>query len=114
MERRRIVTLGLNSNAQAVDERQILADVPNALGYHRAFETSSNGYLVRQYVYSSLYDRMRSVNSTGPEVTLIEIAHDLFLKVLRNDGLRFSYSVPYATATPETFFMVISRLKILS
>jgi phosphoinositide-3-kinase regulatory subunit 4 len=42
-------------------ERDKLNDVPNALGYQRIFETSTNGYLVRQYFYSSLYDRMRFV-----------------------------------------------------
>lgn len=40
-------------------ERNILADVPNVLPYHRAFETSSNGYLVRQLIYSSVYERFR-------------------------------------------------------
>lgn len=40
-------------------ERNALLGVPNALGYQRVFETSTNGYLVRQYFYSSLYDRMR-------------------------------------------------------
>ncbi len=40
-------------------ERSILADVPNALAYQRVIETGTNGYLVRQYLYSSLYDRMR-------------------------------------------------------
>ena len=35
--------------------------MPNALGYQRILETSTNGYLVRQYLYSSLYDRMRYV-----------------------------------------------------
>jgi len=49
-------------------ERQQLANVPNALGYHRAFETSSNGYLVRQYIYSSIYDRL----STRPFLEDIE------------------------------------------
>lgn len=33
-------------------------DVPNALGFQRVIETETNGYLVRQYLYSSLYDRM--------------------------------------------------------
>ena len=40
-------------------ERSALSDVPNALPYQCAFETTTNGYLVRQYLYSSLYDRMR-------------------------------------------------------
>lgn len=49
-------------------ERRILANVPNALGYHRAFETGSNGYLIRQYMYSSIYDRL----STRPFLEDIE------------------------------------------
>ncbi|PYI23700.1 protein kinase [Aspergillus violaceofuscus CBS 115571] len=39
-------------------ERRLLADVPNALSYQRILETSTGGYLVRQYIHSSLYDRM--------------------------------------------------------
>ncbi|KAF2083646.1 phosphoinositide 3-kinase regulatory subunit 4 [Saccharata proteae CBS 121410] len=49
-------------------ERKVLADVPNALAYHRILETSDNGFLVRQYIYSSLYDRM----STRPFLEDIE------------------------------------------
>ncbi|KAI9679454.1 MAG: Serine/threonine-protein kinase [Caeruleum heppii] len=49
-------------------ERRALAEVPNALGYQRVLETSTNGYLVRQYLYSSLYDRM----STRPFLEDIE------------------------------------------
>lgn len=37
----------------------MLADVPNALAYHRIIETAACGYLVRQYIHSSLYDRLR-------------------------------------------------------
>ncbi|KAK5167239.1 hypothetical protein LTR04_000161 [Oleoguttula sp. CCFEE 6159] len=51
-----------------LDERTVLADVPNVLGYHRVVETSTNGYLVRQFVHSSLYDRM----STRPFLEDIE------------------------------------------
>lgn len=51
-----------------MSERDALVDVPNALGYQRILETSSNGYLVRQYLYSSLYDRM----STRPFLEEIE------------------------------------------
>ncbi|KAI9713419.1 MAG: Serine/threonine-protein kinase [Bogoriella megaspora] len=50
------------------DERRLLAEVPNALGYQRIVETGTSGYLVRQYVYSSLYDRM----STRPFLEDIE------------------------------------------
>jgi hypothetical protein len=33
--------------------------VPNALAYQRVVETDRAAYLVRQYLYSSLYDRIR-------------------------------------------------------
>lgn len=62
-------SLRLDKYIQAlVEERAILTDVPNALPYHRIIETSSNGYLVRQYIHSSLYDRM----STRPFLEDIE------------------------------------------
>lgn len=51
-----------------INERKALADVPNALGFQRIIETETNGYLVRQHVYSSLYDRM----STRPFLEDIE------------------------------------------
>lgn len=41
------------------DERKLLSDLPNALGYNRIIETAVGGYLVRQYIHSSLYDRLR-------------------------------------------------------
>ncbi len=57
---------GLSKQVKRADllagEREALADVPNALGYQRILETSTNGYLVRQYLYSSLYDRLRCVS----------------------------------------------------
>ncbi|KAH7031153.1 phosphoinositide 3-kinase regulatory subunit 4 [Microdochium trichocladiopsis] len=49
-------------------ERALLRDVPNALGFEQAFETDETAYLVRQYLYSSLYDRM----STRPFLEDIE------------------------------------------
>jgi phosphoinositide-3-kinase regulatory subunit 4 len=42
--------------------------VPNALPYQRAIETETNGYLVRQFLYNSLYDRL----STRPFLEDIE------------------------------------------
>ncbi|ODH47775.1 VPS15 protein kinase [Paracoccidioides brasiliensis] len=49
-------------------ERDILEQVPNALGYQRILESGTGGYLVRQYIHSSLYDRM----STRPFLEDIE------------------------------------------
>ncbi|POR39094.1 Putative serine/threonine-protein kinase VPS15 [Tolypocladium paradoxum] len=50
------------------DQRKALADVPNALGFQRIIEIETNGYLVRQFHYSSLYDRL----STRPFLEDIE------------------------------------------
>lgn len=40
------------------EQRKALATVPNALAFQRIIETETNGYLVRQFMYSSLYDRL--------------------------------------------------------
>lgn len=53
---------------EIIRERKLLADIPNALGYQRVVETETNGYLVRQYLYNSLYDRL----STRPFLEDIE------------------------------------------
>ncbi|TKX27648.1 serine/threonine-protein kinase-2 [Elsinoe australis] len=53
---------------ELIHERRELAEVPNALPYHRLIETSTSAYLVRQYVHSSLYDRI----STNPPLEDIE------------------------------------------
>ncbi|KAK4155031.1 hypothetical protein C8A00DRAFT_32210 [Chaetomidium leptoderma] len=53
---------------EIIRERRALTDVPNALPYQRAIETETNGYLVRQFLYNSLYDRL----STRPFLEDIE------------------------------------------
>ncbi|KAI5463101.1 hypothetical protein BGZ63DRAFT_353125 [Mariannaea sp. PMI_226] len=53
---------------QIIEQRKALANVPNALGFQRIIETETNGYLVRQFLYSSLYDRI----STRPFLEDIE------------------------------------------
>ncbi|KAF5025819.1 hypothetical protein F66182_2152 [Fusarium sp. NRRL 66182] len=53
---------------QIIEQHRAIADVPNALGFQRIIETDSNGYLVRQFLYSSLYDRL----STRPFLEDIE------------------------------------------
>ncbi|KAG9882018.1 ARM repeat-containing protein, partial [Aureobasidium melanogenum] len=61
-------------------QRRELTDVPNTLPYHRIIETATNGYLVRQYIHSSLYDRI----STNPSLEDIErkwIAYQLLCAV---------------------------------
>ncbi|KAG0304462.1 Serine/threonine-protein kinase [Dissophora globulifera] len=50
------------------EERESLADVPNAIAFQKVLETDRAGYLIRQYFFSSLYDRI----STRPFMNLIE------------------------------------------
>lgn len=45
-----------------------MEDIPNTLAYERVVETETNGYLVRQFLYNSLYDRL----STRPFLEDIE------------------------------------------
>ncbi|KAK5274507.1 Serine/threonine-protein kinase [Exophiala xenobiotica] len=53
---------------QITEERNILASIPNALGYQRIVEVGSGGFLVRQYMFNSVYDRI----STRPFLEDIE------------------------------------------
>ncbi|WFD30617.1 non-specific serine/threonine protein kinase [Malassezia sp. CBS 17886] len=49
-------------------EREALEDVPNVLTYQQVIETDLAGYLVRQWLMSSLYDRI----STRPFLATVE------------------------------------------
>ena len=49
-------------------EKLALADVPNALAFQRILETGNGGYLIRQFIHSSVYDRL----STRPFLEDIE------------------------------------------
>ncbi|KIV86692.1 hypothetical protein PV11_02290 [Exophiala sideris] len=53
---------------QITAERNILAEIPNTLGYQRIVEVGSGGFLVRQYMFNSVYDRL----STRPFLEDIE------------------------------------------
>lgn len=50
------------------DECDALIDCPNVLAYQRAIETERTGYLLRQWIASTLYDRI----STRPFLTPME------------------------------------------
>ena len=41
------------------EERKLLHDVPNVYSYQAFKETDKGGYMIRQWVASSLYDRIR-------------------------------------------------------
>ncbi|KAL5611484.1 hypothetical protein BROUX41_000917 [Berkeleyomyces rouxiae] len=45
-------------SSEIIRQRKALADVPNVLAFQRVIETETNGYLVRPFLHSSLYDRM--------------------------------------------------------
>ncbi|KAJ3412367.1 Serine/threonine-protein kinase [Chytridiales sp. JEL 0842] len=49
-------------------ERDILLTIPNVLPYQKILETDKAGYMVRQHLYSNLYDRI----STRPFLTVTE------------------------------------------
>jgi phosphoinositide-3-kinase, regulatory subunit 4 len=51
-----------------IEERSALENIPNTLGYQRILETANGGYLGRQYMHSSVYDRM----STRPFLEVVE------------------------------------------
>ncbi|KAG9029158.1 Serine/threonine-protein kinase [Tulasnella sp. JGI-2019a] len=49
-------------------EREALVDLPNVYNYQTFFETEKAGYMIRQWLLSSLYDRI----STRPFLSIIE------------------------------------------
>jgi phosphoinositide-3-kinase regulatory subunit 4 len=81
----RILYIGmwLNTDLLSIGERELLASVPNALAYQRIIETSTSGYLVRQYIHSSLYDRLRCVTfwtNVDASLSLTNTVRDHFWK----------------------------------
>lgn len=50
------------SPCYTLEEYDLLDNVPNAFYFQRVMETDRAAYLVRQYLYSSLYDRIRYVS----------------------------------------------------
>ncbi|CAG8616831.1 6412_t:CDS:2, partial [Diversispora eburnea] len=61
--------LSLSNVVKALqEEKEALSEVPNAFPYQRIIETEKAGYIIRQYFFSSLYDRI----STRPFLNCIE------------------------------------------
>jgi phosphoinositide-3-kinase, regulatory subunit 4 len=44
---------------QLTAEREALLDIPNVYSYQTFIDSDKAGYLIRQWVASSLYDRIR-------------------------------------------------------
>lgn len=59
---------------EALVEREALLDIPNVYSYQTFVETERAGYLIRQWVASSLYDRIRCVNLDTDGWTGVELA----------------------------------------
>ncbi|SCU93278.1 LAME_0F03246g1_1 [Lachancea meyersii CBS 8951] len=57
-----------------VREAQMLAQLPNALNYSKIVESDRAGYLIRQHLKSSVYDRL----STRPFLEIIELKFIVF------------------------------------
>ena len=51
-----------------IQERDALSQIPNALGYQRIVEIGTGGFLARQFIFSSVYDRL----STRPFLEDVE------------------------------------------
>jgi phosphoinositide-3-kinase regulatory subunit 4 len=91
-------------------ERKLLSDVPNALSHQRILETGTGGYLVRQYIHSSLYDRMRYASYIlSARNFLTPVALDHFQKKSRRNGLHFNFYVLFGIVTHWMFSMATSR-----
>ena len=106
-----------------VEERDLLTDVPNAFPYIRCIETEKAGYLIRQYLYGSLYDRIRYARhicdadcSTRPFLEVIEkrwVAFQL-LCGLRDCHTKGVIPKSIKQETDIRFITVTSKLKTSS
>jgi phosphoinositide-3-kinase regulatory subunit 4 len=45
-------------------EKEALADIANVYNYQMFVETEKAGYIIRQWIASNLYDRIRYIHST--------------------------------------------------
>ncbi|PTB73014.1 vacuolar sorting protein [Trichoderma longibrachiatum ATCC 18648] len=91
-----------------IEQRKALAGVPNALGFQRIIETETNGYLVRQFMYSSLYDRM----STRPFLVDIFSAGCVIAQLFLESEI-FSLAQLYKYRRGE-YDPVITHLSVIS
>jgi phosphoinositide-3-kinase regulatory subunit 4 len=104
-------SMKLESYVKAIiRERKLLSDVPNALSHQRILETGTGGYLVRQYIHSSLYDRMRYASYIlSARNFLTSAALDPFQKKSRRNGLHFNFYVLFGIVTHWMCSMATSR-----
>jgi hypothetical protein len=88
-----------------VEERDALQDVPNAFPYIRCIETEKAGYLIRQYLYGSLYDRIRFV--LFRPIVVMNLVHVHSWNPLRNAGLHFNFFADYEIVMLKEYFPLI-------
>jgi phosphoinositide-3-kinase regulatory subunit 4 len=92
------ITIAWEKFTYFLEERDALTDIPNAFPYIRCIETEKAGYIIRQYLYSSLYDRIRHLSILG---MLTDLVHVHSLNPLRNDGLHFNFFADCEIVTPK-------------
>ena len=73
-----------NTDACCAVDREALSDLANVYSYQSFVETDKAGYVIRQWVASSLYDRIRCVQLlaqlylSAHEQLWVHLAHDPF------------------------------------
>lgn len=87
-------------------ERETLASVPNVLTYQTVIETDKAGYLIRQWLSSSLYDRI----STRPFLTTIEKKWITYQLLVAMQGSR-AKGIPHGDLKSENV-LVTSSLSV--
>lgn len=100
-------TLPVSSPSILVD-REALLDIPNVYNYQAFVETDRGGYLIRQWIASNLYDRIRRVASVLPKCPLTILSHlstRPFLSVIEKKWIVFqllnALSLAHLQKTPH-------------
>lgn len=65
--------MSCRDNNSDIEEAVKLYDASNAMTYSRIVETERCVYVARQYLYSSLYDRIRYTLSTSISETMLNM-----------------------------------------
>ncbi|KDN43973.1 hypothetical protein K437DRAFT_274746 [Tilletiaria anomala UBC 951] len=90
-------------------ERMRLADAPNVLAYQTVVETDNAGYLIRQWLASSLYDRI----STRPFLSVIEKKW-LSFQLLQGMATATARDVPHGDLKSENILVTSSLVLYIS
>lgn len=70
-------------------DRETLLDIVNVYNYQALVETEKAGYLIRQWVASNLYDRIRYAHSRYPLLALTSVSTRPFLSAIEKKWIAF-------------------------